>query len=89
MDMLKDKLQAFKHNTKAFFKTPEGGWNRQAVIAILIGGFVGWLVITITFGARLKKMLRKVPGIKMLFGTTRRVVRRTASTAKRRMYKRK
>ena len=65
----------------AFFK-PEGQWNRKAIIAVLIGGFVGWLVITVTFGMRLKKMLKKVPGIKMLFGTTKRVVRRAGSAAR-------
>jgi len=65
----------------AFFK-PEGQWNRKAIIAVLIGGFVGWLVITVTFGMRLKKMLKKVPGIKMLFSTTKRVVRRAGSAAR-------
>jgi uncharacterized membrane protein len=81
MQMLKDKWANFRANTMAFFK-PEGVWNRQAVIAVLIGGFIGWLIITVTFGMRLKKLLKKVPGVKMLFGTTKRVVRRSASAAR-------
>lgn len=79
--MLKDKWANFRADTMAFFK-PEGQWNRKAIIAVLIGGFIGWLIITVTFGSRLKKMLKKVPGIKMLFGTTKRVVRRSASAAR-------
>jgi hypothetical protein len=86
--MLKERLAQFKANTRAFFKTEEGAWNKQSVVAILIAGFIGWLFITVTFGMRLKRMLKKVPGVKMLFGTTRRVVRRTRSTAKR-VYRRK
>jgi hypothetical protein len=81
MQMLKDKFANFKANTMAFFK-PEGVWNRQAIIAVLIGGFIGWLIITVTFGMRLKRMLKKVPGVKMLFGTTKRVVRRAGSAAR-------
>jgi hypothetical protein len=81
MQMLKDKWSNFRANTTAFFK-PEGVWNRQAIIAVLIGGFIGWLIITVTFGMRLKRMLKKVPGVKMLFGTTRRVVRRAGSAAR-------
>ena len=79
--MLKDKWANFRANTMAFFK-PEGQWNRKAIIAVLIGGFVGWLIITVTFGIRLKKLLKKVPGIKMLFGTTKRVVRRAGTAAR-------
>lgn len=79
--MLKDKFANFRANTMAFFK-PEGVWNRQAIIAVLIGGFIGWLIITVTFGMRLKRMLKKVPGVKMLFGTTKRVVRRAGSAAR-------
>ena len=82
MQMLKDKWANFRANTMAFFK-PEGVWNRQAIIAILIGGFVGWLIITVTFGMRLKKMLRKVPVIKMLFKTTRQARRRVGEAAYR------
>jgi len=81
MQMLKDKWANFRANTMAFFK-PEGQWNRKAIIAVLIGGFVGWLIITVTFGIRLKKLLKKVPGIKMLFGTTKRVVRRAGTAAR-------
>jgi uncharacterized membrane protein len=80
MQMLKDKWANFRANTMAFFK-PEGVWNRQAIIAILIGGFVGWLIITVTFGMRLKKLLKKVPGINMLFKTTRQARRRVGEAA--------
>jgi uncharacterized membrane protein len=76
MQMLKDKLAQFRANTKEFFKSPEGAWNKQAVIAILIAGFVGWLIISVSFGRKLKMMLKKVPGINLLFKTTKRVVRR-------------
>jgi len=82
MQMLKDKLANFRANTMAFFKSPEGAWNKQAIIAVLIGGFVGWLVISITFGRRLKMMLKKVPGIKLLFKTTKRVARRATTAAR-------
>lgn len=81
--MLKDKIAQFRANTMAFFKTPEGAWNKQAVIAVLIGGFIGWLIITVTFGKRLKMMLRKVPGVKMLFKTTRQARRRVGEAAYR------
>lgn len=80
--MLKDKIARFRANTMTFFKTPEGAWNKQAVIAVLIGGFIGWLFITVTFGKRLKMMLKKVPGLKMVFGTTKRVVRRAGTAAR-------
>jgi hypothetical protein len=86
--MVKERLAQFKANTRAFFKNGEGAWNKQAVVAVLIAGFIGWLFITVTFGMRLKRMLKKVPGVKMLFGTTRRVARRARTTAKR-VYRRK
>ena len=82
MQMLKDKIAQFRANSMAFFKTPEGAWNKQAIIAVLIGGFVGWLIISITFGRRLKMMLKKVPGIKLLFKTTKRVTRRATTAAR-------
>jgi len=65
MQMLKDKIAQFRANSMAFFKTPEGAWNKQAIIAVLIGGFVGWLIISITFGRKLKMFLKKVPGFKL------------------------
>ena len=86
--MVKERLAQFKANTRAFFKNEEGGWNKQSIVAVLIAGFIGWLFITVTFGMRLKRMLKKVPGIKMLFGTTRSVARRARTTAKR-VYRRK
>ena len=82
MQMLKDKIARFRANTMAFFKSPEGAWNKQAIIAVLIGGFVGWLIISITFGRRLKMMLKKVPGVKLLFKTTKRVTRRATTAAR-------
>lgn len=82
MQMLKDKWANFRANTMAFFK-PEGQWNRKAIIAVLIGGFVGWLIITVTFGMRLKKALKKVPVIKMLFKTTRQARVRVGEAAYR------
>jgi len=82
MQMLKDKWANFRANTMAFFK-PEGQWNRKAIIAVLIGGFVGWLIITVTFGMRLKKLLKKVPVINMLFKTTRQARRRVGEAAYR------
>ena len=97
MQMLKDKWSNFRANTMAFFK-PEGVWNRQAIIAVLIGGFIGWLIITVTFGMRLKRMLKKVPGVKLLFKTTRavrsiRVTRRNSGGPRamggRRVYRKK
>ena len=83
MQMLNDKWANFRANTMAFFK-PEGVWNRQAIIAVLIGGFVGWLIITVTFGARVKRVLKKVPGIKLLFGTRSRVRHYRAAAQRRR-----
>ena len=82
MQMLKDKVANFRANTMAFFK-PDGVWNRRAIIAVLIGGFIGWLIITVTFGMRLKKLLRKVPVLKMLFKTTQQARRRVGEAAYR------
>jgi len=89
MYMVKERLAQFKANTRAFFKNEDGLLNRQAIYAILIAGFVGWLFITVTFGARLKRMLRKVPGVKMIFGKAKTYTRRAASGARRRMTRRK
>jgi uncharacterized membrane protein len=82
MYMVKERLAQFKANTRAFFKNEDGSWNKQSVFAILIGGFIGWLLITVTFGMRLKRMLKKVPVINMLFKkkvVTRRTRARRAS----------
>lgn len=91
MEMLKERLAAFKANTMAFFK-PEGQWNRRAIFTVLLAGFIGWLFITITFGMKLKALLRKVPGVKMLFKTTRRVASRArtgARSAAKRVYRKR
>lgn len=89
MYMVKERLAQFKANTRAFFKNEDGVVNRQAIYAILIAGFVGWLLITVTFGARLKRMLRKVPGVNMLFKTTRRVYRTATRRTTGRVVRRK
>lgn len=89
--MLKDRLAAFKANTLAFFK-PEGQWSRKAIVIALVAGFIGWLVITVTFGMKLKALLRKVPGVKMLFKATRRAAtsaRSGARMAAKRVYRKK
>lgn len=65
----------FKENTKDFFLNPERnpdgsrmpGVNKQNVTAVLIAGFVGWLLLTLTVGASVKRTLKKVPILKMLF----------------------
>jgi uncharacterized membrane protein len=84
-EMVNERWAQFKANTKAFFKSPEGAWNRQAIIAILIAGFAGWLLLTVTVGARIKRALKKVPGVKMLFGSAKR----TYTRARRAMPRRK
>jgi len=84
MQMLKDKIAQFRANSMAFFKTPEGAWNKQAIIAVLIGGFVGWLIISITFGRKLKMFLKKVPGFKLLFYKKRQVTASGRTTYVRR-----
>lgn len=91
--MSKEMFNNFKENVKDFFLNPErnpdgsrmAGYNMQNVYAVLIGGFVGWLVLTLTFGRKLKALLRKVPVVNMLFkkGSPRRTTRR--APARRRM----
>jgi hypothetical protein len=84
--MSKEMFNNFKENVKDFFLNPErnpdgsrmAGYNMQNVYAVLIGGFVGWLLLTLTVGRRLKAMLRKLPVVGMLFkkASPRRTTRR-------------
>jgi uncharacterized membrane protein len=85
-EMVNERLAQFKAKTAQFFK-PEGMWNKQNIIAILIAGFVGWLLLTVTFGARIKRALKKVPGIKMLFGSAKRTYTRARKAMPRRIRK--
>ena len=82
-EMVNERLARFKANTAQFFK-PEGMWNKQNIIAILIAGFVGWLLLTVTFGARIKRALKKVPGVKLLFGSAKRTYTRARKAMPRR-----
>lgn len=94
--MMKAWWNEFKENTKDFFLNPERnpdgtrmpGVNKQNVTAILIAGFVGWLLLTLTVGRRVKATLKKVPVVNMLFKKSaprRRPTRR--APARRRMRK--
>jgi len=87
---MKDWFYNFKENTKDFFLNPERnpdgsrmpGVNKQNVTAVLIAGFVGWLLLTLTVGARLKRTLKALPIVGMLFKKTRSATRRTARRAR-------
>lgn len=94
---MKDWFYNFKENTKDFFLNPERnpdgsrmpGVNKQNVTAVLIAGFVGWLLLTLTIGRNVKATLKKVPVVNMLFKKSaprRRTTRR--ATARRRTVKR-
>lgn len=101
MEDYKIKLMELKEKTKDFFLNPyrdeEGnrlpGYNMPNVYAVLVAGFVGWLVLTLTFGTKLKALLKKVPVVGMVFPKARRVsrVRRAPMrrTSTRRTYKRR
>lgn len=94
---MKEKWLLFKLNTIGFFtdeySTPEGTVrkpNRQNITAVLIAGFVGWLLLTATVGASLKRTLKKVPVIGMLFGKSKAKPRtRRAPVRRRRTVRRK
>ena len=99
MEDYKIKLMEFKEKTKDFFLNPyrdeDGtrlpGYNMPNVYAVLIAGFVGWLVLTLTFGTKLKATLKKLPVIGMLFPKAKRVTRArrmpVRRTARRRTYR--
>lgn len=87
-----EKWNEFKEDVKDFFLNPERnpdgsrmpGLNKTNVTAILIAGFVGWLLVTITFGAKLKATLKKVPLIGGLFPKAKQRVRRVRQKMRRR-----
>jgi len=95
--MSKEMFNNFKENVKDFFLNPErnpdgsrmAGYNMQNVYAVLIAGFVGWLLLTLTLGARLKALLKKVPVVSMLFkkSAPRRRTATRRAPARRRMRK--
>ena len=89
---------SFKDKALNFFYEPSEGegikrkMKMEPVYAVLIGGFIGWLVLTLTFGTKLKALLKKVPVINMLFKPVRkspraRAMRRGAPA--RRTYKKR
>jgi hypothetical protein len=83
--MMKD----FRQKAMAFFYSEEDGvktWKKGNLYAVLIGGFVGWLVLTLTFGRKLKALLKKVPVVNMLF-KTKSAPRRRPAPARRRTRK--
>jgi len=95
--MSKEILNNFKDKVKDFFLNPErnpdgsrmAGYNMQNVYAVLIAGFVGWLLLTLSVGAKLKGLLRKVPIVNMLFkkSAPRRRTPKRRAPARRRMRK--
>jgi hypothetical protein len=75
--MSKQKLNEFVARTKSFFYREVDGTrqpNMMNIYAVLIAGLVGWIFLTVTFGAKLKRTLKKVPLIGGLFG--KKAVRR-------------
>jgi len=87
--MSKEMMKDFRQKAMYFFYTEADGvktWNKGNLYAVLIGGFVGWLVLTLTFGRRLKALLKKVPVVNMLFKTNS-APRRRPAPARRRMRK--
>lgn len=54
-------MQDFKTKSIAFFKDENGNWRKGNITAVLIGGFVGWLVLTMTIGGKLKSTLTRLP----------------------------
>lgn len=82
--MSKQKLNEFVARAKAFFYREVDGtrqWNMANIYAVLIAGLVGWIFLTVTFGAKLKRTLKKVPLIGSLFG--KRATRTTRSATRR------
>ena len=89
--MSKMMFDNFKENTKDFFLLPDDGSgakrkpNLKNIYAVLIGGFVGWLIITVTFGTKLKALVKKVPVLNMVFPRAKATYSRAkASVARRR-----
>lgn len=93
-----EATQSFKEKALDFFYEPlaEGETKRKMkmgpLYAVLIGGFIGWLVITLTFGTKLKALLKKVPVVNMLFKPVRKSPRARAMRGRapaRRTYKKR
>jgi hypothetical protein len=87
--MSQEMMKDFRQKAMAFFYSESDGvktWNKGNLYAVLIGGFVGWLVLTLTFGRKLKALLKKVPVVNMLF-KTKSAPRRRPAPARRRMRK--
>ena len=88
-------MKDFREKAMSFFYSEVDGvktWNKGNLYAVLIGGFVGWLFLTLTFGRKLKSLLRKVPVVNMLFkkASPRRATRRAPvrrAPARRKMRK--
>jgi hypothetical protein len=96
--MSQDMMKDFKTKAMDFFYYPvvtEGVKRKMRLgnlYAVLIGGFIGWLFLTLTFGARLKALLKKVPVVNMLFKPVRRSPRARAMArpaSRRRTYKKR
>ena len=87
--MSKEMMKDFRQKAMNFFYTEADGvktWNKSNLYAVLIGGFIGWLVLTLTFGRRIKALLKKVPVVNMLF-KAKRAPRRRQAPARRKMRK--
>jgi hypothetical protein len=87
----KDKWNLFKLNTISFFtdeySTPDGVVrkpNKANITAVLIAGFVGWLLLTIIVGVSLKRTLKKVLIIGMVFGKAKPKARARKTPVRRR-----
>ena len=84
--MSKETMKDFRQKAMNFFYTEVDGvktWNKGNLYAVLIGGFVGWLFLTLTFGRRIKALLKKVPVVNTLFKAKRAPRRRQAPTRRR------
>ena len=82
----------FKYKVQDFFLNDERdvdgnrlpGVNKQNVTVVLIAGFVGWLLLTRTIGAKLKKALKSIPVLGgVLVGKTKATYAKTRSRVKR------
>jgi len=90
--MSRDMFNNFKYKVQDFFLNPERntegerlpGVNKTNVTAVLIAGFVGWLLLTRTVGAKLKKTLKSIPVLGgVLVGKTKATYSRARSRVKR------
>jgi hypothetical protein len=90
--MSKEMFNNFKYKVQDFFLNPERntegerlpGVNKANVTAVLIAGFVGWLLLTRTVGAKLKKTLKGIPVLGgVLVGKTKATYSKARSRVKR------